>query len=64
MASGHGRVLTTKLRFVRSGRKAVMGVRSLNFRFWLQAEVRARLIDVRSRTDNGHCCGEVRFRSD
>ncbi len=64
MAFGHGRVFTPKLRFVRFGRIAEIGVRSPRFRFWLQAEVRAPLIDVRSCSDNGHCCGKVRFHSD
>ncbi len=35
----------------RLGRIAETGVGSPNFRFWLQAEVRARLIDVRLCSD-------------
>ncbi len=61
MASDHGGVFAPRLRFVRYGRKATKHARSLHYRLWLQTEVRARLIDFRSYSDNRHCCGEVRF---
>ncbi len=63
-AQSHERAYTTQAPSFRLGRIAEIGVRSPRFRFWLQAEVGARLVNVRSCTDNGHCCGKVRFRSD
>ncbi len=64
MAFGDGRIFTTEVPNFRLGRKADACDRTSNFRLWLQAEVRARLVNVRSSTDNGHCCDEVRFHRD
>ncbi len=61
---GQERADTAQAPNFRFGRFSNLGVTGPRVRSWLQAEVRARLIDVRSCTDNGHCCGEVRFRSD
>ncbi len=64
MVLGHDRVFTPRVRFVRCGRFWDIGFTGPRVRSWLQAEVRARLVNVRSCTDNGHCSGEVCFRSD
>ncbi len=58
MASGHGRVFTVRLRFVRFGRKATKHVRSLHFCFWLLAEVRMAAIFVCFTSSSGNSDAE------
>ena len=54
MAFGHGRVFTTGLRFVRSGRKAIKRNKSPNFCLWLQAVVRRNTHYVGFRSSSGY----------
>ena len=55
---------TSEISNFRYGRNSDVGLAGRRVRSWLQAEVRARLIDVRSCSDNRHGCGEVCFRYD
>ncbi len=60
MASGHDRVFTPRLRFVRFGRIAAEHVWSLHDRFWLQAAVRRIANSFRFGMNTGSW--NVRFR--
>ena len=63
-APAHVWACTAEVPKVGFGRISDISLMGRRVRFWLQAEGRARLTDVRLCTDNRHRCGKVRFRSD